>query len=162
MQNRLTSFQDLKAATSTAYVMVTRLGMSDVLGNMDFASHYDQLSSETKLKIEKEVTRFVEEGTARATAILKDKRKELDILAKALVEYETLNLEEIKKVLKGEKLDKMTSMLQTPMKLPEIVLPPGMGGESSSAAKEASPGTTTTTTTTKGSGPGDGIGGARL
>ena len=113
--------------------MVTQLGMSDILGNMDFANGYEHLSSETKLRIEQEVTRFVEEGKSRALAILKDKRKELDILAKALVEYETLSLEEVNKVLKGEKLDKMTTLPQAPLKLPEIVLPPGMGGEGPSS-----------------------------
>ena len=114
--------------------MVTELGMSDILGNMDFASSYNYLSSETKSKIEQEVTRFVEEGKARATALLTEKRKELDILAKALVEYETLSLEEVKKVLKGEKLDKMIALQPSPLKLPEIVLPPGMGGETSSSS----------------------------
>ena len=138
--------------------MVTALGMSDILGNMDFASSYEHLSSETKLKIEQEVTRFVEEAKSRATALLTDKRKELDMLAKALVEYETLSLEDVQKVLKGEKLDKMTALLQSPLKLPEIVLPPGMGGESSSpssSAREVDNGTTD-------NGRGDGAGGAKL
>ncbi len=132
--------------------------MSDILGNMDFASSYEHLSSETKLKIEQEVTRFVEEAKSRATALLTDKRKELDMLAKALVEYETLSLEDVQKVLKGEKLDKMTALLQSPLKLPEIVLPPGMGGESSSpssSAREVDNGTTD-------NGRGDGAGGAKL
>lgn len=117
--------------------MVTSLGMSDLLGNMDFASSYQHLSSETKLKIEQEVTRFVEEGKSRATVLLKEKRKELDILAKALVEYETLSLEEINKVLKGEKLDKMSARIKSPLKLPEIVLPPGMSEESPSSPPPA-------------------------
>lgn len=135
--------------------MVTALGMSDRLGNMDFASTYKYLSSETKLKIEQEVTRFVEEGKSRATALLTEKRKELDILANALMEYETLNLEEINKVLKGEKLDKMTALVHAPLKLPEIVLPPGMGGESSSpSARNIDPG--------RDNGRGDGTGGANL
>ena len=137
--------------------MVTKLGMSDILGNMDFASSYGYLSSETRLKIEQEVTRIVEESKSRATALLTEKRKELDMLAKALVEYETLSLEEINKVLKGEKLDKMTTLLQAPMKLPEIVLPPGMGGASStspSSAREINQGAD--------NGRGDGNGGADL
>ena len=127
------STQDIKAATQIAYQMVTQLGMSDVLGNMDFASSYQYLSSETKLKIEQEVTRIVEEAKSRATTLLTEKRKELDIVAEALVEYETLSLDEINKVLKGEKLDKIATatLLPAALKLPEIVLPPGMGGDSS-------------------------------
>lgn len=139
-----------------AYSMVTELGMSDVLGNMDFATTYEHLSSETKRKIEQEVTRFVEEGKSRATALLTEKRKELDILAKALMEYETLSLEEVKKVLKGEKLDKMATLSQSPLKLPEIVLPPGMGGEGSPShsARDVDQGAD--------NGRGDGSGGAKL
>ena len=150
------STQDLQGATQVAYEMVTRLGMSDLLGNMDFYSNYQHLSSETKLKIEQEVTRFVEEGKSRATTLLKEKRKELDMLAKALVEYETLNLEEIKKVLKGEKLDKMNTIVKAPLKLPEIVLPPGMGEESSSppVTRDVDPGAD--------NGRGGGVGGAQM
>lgn len=152
------SRQDLTSATQVAYQMVTMHGMSDVLGNMDFASSYEQLSSETKLKIEQEVIRIVEEGKSRATALLTEKRKELDMLAKALVEYETLSRPEVAKVLKGEKLDKMTTVLRTPLKLPEIVLPPGMGGESSSppSARDVDQGPD------NGRGNGGGVGGARL
>ena len=124
--------QALTNAPQVAYQMVNILCMSDLLCNMDFASYYEHLTSETKRTIEQEVTRLVEEGKSRATALLTEKRKELDIVAKALVEYETLTLEEINKVLKGEKLEKMPALLPGPLKLPEIVLPPGMGGESSS------------------------------
>lgn len=108
--------------------MVTRLGMSDKLGNVDLADGYEYLSSETKQQIESEVRRMIEEGRQRATTLLTERRKELDILAKALVEYEVLSLDEMQRVLKGEKLQKMASISKMPMKLPEIVLPPGMGG----------------------------------
>ena len=120
--------QDIQQATAVAYQMVTRMGMSDALGNIDLATDYGYLSSETKQKIEHEVRRLVEEGRQRATTLLTERRKELDILANALVEYEVLSLEEMNKVLKGEKLQKMTSMSKMPMKLPEIVLPPGISG----------------------------------
>lgn len=148
------STQDLKLATRVAFEMVTSLGMSDILGNMDFASGYADLSSETKLKIEQEVTRFVEEGKSRATALLTEKRNELDIVAKALLEYETLDLEEVNKVLKGEKLDKMTTLLKSSLKLPEIVLPPGMSDSSTPTARNVDQGSD--------DGRGDGSGGAKL
>jgi len=78
--------QDLQQATQVAYAMVTRMGMSPQLGNVDLASNYDALSSETKKLIEKEVRRLIEEGRARAEALLKEKSKELHYLAKALVD----------------------------------------------------------------------------
>ncbi len=106
--------------------MVTQMGMSDVLGNVDLHSEYADLSSETKQKIEQEVRRLVEEGRQRATKLLTEKRKELDILAKALVEYEVLNLDEMNRVLKGEKLKKLAVLPKSPIMIPEIALPPGI------------------------------------
>ena len=122
------SIQDLSNATNIAYDMVTRMGMSEKLGNVDLADGYQHLSSQTKQEIEAEVRRIIEEARQRATTLLTEHRKDLDTLAKALVEYEVLSLDEMQRVLKGEKLQKMKSLSKMPMKLPEIVLPPGMGG----------------------------------
>ena len=125
--------------------MVTQMGMSDVLGNVDLRSEYADLSSETKQKIEQEVRRLVEEGRQRATKLLTERRKELDILAKALVEYEVLNLDEMNRVLKGEKLKKLAVLPKSPIMIPEIAIPPGItnggsptspGSRSSEAAKD--------------------------
>ncbi|KAL8774363.1 MAG: hypothetical protein Q9209_001114 [Squamulea sp. 1 TL-2023] len=126
---------DIQGATRVAYHMVTQCGMSDVLGNIDLNTNYDLHSSETKNKIEGEVRRLVEEGRERATKLLSENRKELDIIAKALMEYEVLSLEEVNKVLKGEKLPKLTSAPAAPLKLPDLVLPTGsLPGQSSSQA----------------------------
>lgn len=109
--------------------MITQCGMSDTLGNIDLATNFELLSSETREKIENEVRRFIEEGRQRATNLLNDRRKELDIVANALLEYEVLSLDEMEKVLKGEKLNKIKGDSKGGMKLPEIVLPPGMSGK---------------------------------
>jgi len=119
---------DIEAATRLAYEMVTQLGFSDLLGDVDLDTHYNQLSSETKQKIEHEVQRLVDDGRKRATKLLTEKRKELDILANALVEYEVLNLDEIQRVLKGEKLQKVGALANVPIKVPELGLPPALGG----------------------------------
>ena len=108
--------------------MVTKLGMSEKLGNVDLADGYEHLSSETKQQIESEVRRIIEEARQRATVLLTEHRKDLDTLAKALVEYEVLSLDEMQRVLKGEKLQKMKGISKMPMKLPELVLPPGIAG----------------------------------
>ena len=135
--------------------MVTRLGFSDLLGDVNLDSNYNQLSSETKQKIEHEVQRLVDEGRQRATKVLNERRKELDVLAKALIEYEVLSLDEIQKVLKGEKLSKVGILVNTPIKVPEIGLPPGLGG--------AVPGGVPAPGTSDGDEPGPGgEGGARL
>lgn len=94
---------DLQSATSIAFQMVAQLGMSAV-GYMAWNGNYNHLSSETRALMETEVRKTLNESYERSKELLLKHRKELDLLAKALVEYETLNLEEITKVLAGEKL----------------------------------------------------------
>ncbi|KAJ5632541.1 hypothetical protein N7490_008880 [Penicillium lividum] len=112
---------DIQQATETAFTLITRFGYSKKLGNVDLSTNYDSLSSETKQEIEGEVRRLVEEARARAEKILTDKRKELELLTRALIEYETLTKEEMEKVLRGEKLDKMSIMPSAPIKLPDAL-----------------------------------------
>ena len=70
--------------------------------------------------------RLVEEARARATKILTEKRNELEILSKALIEYETLTKEEMEKVLRGEKLDKLAISPSVPIKLPDALQAAGL------------------------------------
>jgi len=117
---------DIQQATETAFTLVTRFGYSKKLGNVDLSTNYDSLSSETKQEIESEVRRLVEEARARATKILTEKRNELEILSKALIEYETLTKEEMEKVLRGEKLDKLAISPSAPIKLPDALQAAGL------------------------------------
>ncbi|KAJ5961982.1 ATPase AAA-type core [Penicillium viridicatum] len=112
---------DIQSATETAFTLITRFGYSKKLGNVDLSTNYDSLSSETKQEIEGEVRRLVEEARDRATNILTEKRKELELLTKALIEYETLTKEEMEQVLKGEKISKLKSSPTAPLKLPEAL-----------------------------------------
>ncbi|KAM0712922.1 hypothetical protein Q7P35_000373 [Cladosporium inversicolor] len=120
---------DIQQATNLAYHMVTQAGMSDLLGNIDLSSNYNRLSTDTKQKIEGEVRRIIEAGKDRATKLLTEKRVELDRLAAALVEYETLDKAEMEKVIKGEPLpaNKLKTSPDTPIKLPSAQLPPPFG-----------------------------------
>jgi ATP-dependent metalloprotease len=94
--------------------------MSPELGNVDLASNHDSLSADTKRLIESEVKRVIEEGRIRATHLLQSKRKELELLAKALVDYETLNKDEAFKVIKGEKLEGKIIMPSGSIKIPNL------------------------------------------
>lgn len=119
---------DIQNATNIAYMMVTRAGMSDLLGNIDLSTNYGALSSETKQQIENEVRRLVEDGRTRATDLLTKNREGLDRLANALVEYETLNRDEMEKVVRGEKLlEKPKADASTPVKVPETLVPDAYG-----------------------------------
>lgn len=112
--NKVTSgiSHDVQSATRTAYHLVTQCGYSPKLGNVDLASDYNNLSSETKQEIEREVRDIVEGGRQRADRILKEKRKELEALKDALLEFETLDREDINKVLRGEKLKRLAVELR--------------------------------------------------
>lgn len=101
--------------------MVIELGMSTVIGDTNMKDDYQNLSSTSKELIEKEIRRIIEESRGRVMSVLTSHRKELDLLAKALIEYESLNIDEMKKVIAGEKLPgKLTILLPlSPIKLPE-------------------------------------------
>lgn len=92
--------------------------MSSKLGHMEYATRYEQLSSETRALIESEVQRILDESYERCRKLLTDHRQELDRLAKALVEYETLDKSEVERVIRGEKLKDRITMPRGPMKVP--------------------------------------------
>ncbi|KAK6520372.1 hypothetical protein TWF506_000644 [Arthrobotrys conoides] len=111
---------DIAQATKIAHAMVTQMGMSELLGNVDLHSSYRNLSSQTKEAIEAETRRLLEEGRLRATRLLTEHRKELELLAKALIEYESLDRSEMEKVIKGEPLANRLKILpDVQIKLPE-------------------------------------------
>ncbi|KAK4157671.1 P-loop containing nucleoside triphosphate hydrolase protein [Chaetomidium leptoderma] len=128
--------QDLDSATRTAWQMVAQLGMSERLGPVEYLRQYEKLSSETRAMVESEVKKVLDESYARARTLLISKRKELDLLAKALVEYETLDRVEVEKVLRGEKLEGRISVPPGPMAVPKpansvepgLPIPPLAGG----------------------------------
>ncbi|PWA00214.1 hypothetical protein BB558_001096 [Smittium angustum] len=96
------SSNDLEKATSLATSMVTEYGMSDRIGHVAYAkSNYDKLSAETKRLIDEEIRRLSEDSYQRVLKLLTEKRSELDALADALVEYETLDQSEIQDIVKG-------------------------------------------------------------
>lgn len=98
---------DIVKATDVAKKMVRYYGMSDKVGPI---SHDDEdmqlLSSTTKQAIEQEIKHLVESSEQRAREILTRHREELDRLANALIEYETLTYQEIVDVLAGKPISR--------------------------------------------------------
>ena len=85
---------DLEQATRLARAMVTKYGMSDLVGQV--AIGYEDLatgkiSSETRALVESEVKKLLTAAHQRAVGILKAHEKELHTLAKELIEKETLS-----------------------------------------------------------------------
>ncbi|AUQ75367.1 ATP-dependent zinc metalloprotease FtsH [Phaeobacter piscinae] len=102
---------DIQQASQLARAMVLRWGMSDKVGNIDYAEAHEgysgntagfSVSANTKELIEDEVKRFIQQGYDQALQILKDKNEEWERLAQGLLEYETLTGDEIKRVMKGD------------------------------------------------------------
>ncbi|MES2961947.1 MAG: ATP-dependent zinc metalloprotease FtsH [Pseudomonadota bacterium] len=105
---------DITQATSMARSMVTRWGLSDKVGAVDYSEEdggkfyaaQKTFSEDTGRIIDEEVKRIIEEALQGAKKILKDKKDDLEKLAQALLEYETLSGDEIKDLLAGKEIRK--------------------------------------------------------
>jgi cell division protease FtsH len=109
---------DISYATNLARDMVTRWGMSDALGPLQYAEADEEvflgysvnrqknMSNETAQAIDSEIRRIVEQGYGRAKSLLEEHRGQLETLAKALLEYETLSGDEIKTLMAGGTIDR--------------------------------------------------------
>jgi cell division protease FtsH len=106
---------DIQQVTNLARAMVTQMGYSDKLGRVRYTGNQEEvflghsvtqsknISEETARIIDQEVIRLVQEAEGKARNILNDNIKDLHVIAKGLLEYETLTGEEIKNLLKGIK-----------------------------------------------------------
>ncbi|MCM2560597.1 ATP-dependent zinc metalloprotease FtsH [Lutimaribacter sp. EGI FJ00015] len=102
---------DIQQASQLARAMVMRWGMSDKVGNIDYAEAHEgysgntagfSVSAHTKELIEEEVRRLVQEGYESAYQILTERKADWERLAEGLLEYETLTGDEIARVMRGE------------------------------------------------------------
>tara|TARA_B100000686_G_scaffold327034_1_gene385511 strand:+ start:7601 stop:9514 length:1914 start_codon:yes stop_codon:yes gene_type:complete len=109
---------DIQQATNLARKMVMEFGFSDKLGPLRYETNQEEvflghsvaqqrnISDETARIIDEEVRGIVEKGEKTAKKILEEKIKDLHKLAKGLLEYETLNAEEISQIISGKDLKK--------------------------------------------------------
>jgi cell division protease FtsH len=105
---------DIKMATQLARAMVTQFGMSDKLGPLAYGDNEEEvflghsvtrtqnLSDETQKLVDQEIHAIVETGYANARRIIEENIEELHILAKGLLEYETLSGQELTDLLNGK------------------------------------------------------------
>lgn len=108
---------DIQYATGLARNMVTRWGMSEKLGPLLYeetqegylgygGSQRTMQSAETNKLIDAEIRELVEGAHKRATDLLTTHRDQLELVAQALLEYETLTGDEIKQLLDNGKIDR--------------------------------------------------------
>ena len=107
---------DLEKATDMARKMVCEWGMSDALGPLTFGKKEEQIflgreiaqhrdySEDTAIKIDQEVRKLVNSGYATAKQIISDNKETLERIAKALIEREVLDANEIKLLVDGRDL----------------------------------------------------------
>ena len=112
---------DIKRATNLARRMVTEFGFSEKLGPLRYSDNEEEVflghsvtqrknvSDATAKVIDDEIRRIVEEGEHTARGILTSHLDELHALAQGLLEYETLSSDEIRRVIKGERIIRDTS-----------------------------------------------------
>lgn len=102
---------DIQQATRLARAMVTRWGLSDEIGPVDYGEDQGQVflgqqlvqsssvSEETSKKIEEEVRKLIQKGMDDARDIMTKFRDQWSALAEALLEYETLTGDEIRALI---------------------------------------------------------------
>ncbi len=126
---------DIEQATRLSRAMVTQWGFSEELGTVAYGENQDEVflghsvsrtqnvSEQTAQKIDSEIHRLVEQGLKTAQRILKEKIDDLHMLAKTLLEYETLTGQEINELLKYKKLPKRNDNTPPSQKQPGSALP---------------------------------------
>jgi cell division protease FtsH len=109
---------DIMQATRLARSMVMEWGMSETLGRVRYNSNEQEvflghsvtqttnISAETSKLIDQEVRRLIEDAELTARTILTEKRHELEAIALALLEHETLSGDEIRALLRGEPINR--------------------------------------------------------
>jgi cell division protease FtsH len=120
---------DIQQATKLARSMVTQWGMSEALGPIQYEEQQESylgyggtqrsaMSADTAKLIDAEIRKLVDGGYDRAKMLLKKYRKQLDLLANALLEFETLTGDEIKQLIETGKFDRVDSGDNKPNTIP--------------------------------------------
>ena len=104
---------DFERATEMARNMVTRWGMTESLGTMVYAENegevflgrsvttHKNMSEETMRKVDAEIRRLLDQQYALARKILEDNRDKVEVMAKALLDWETIDAEQIDDIMAG-------------------------------------------------------------
>jgi cell division protease FtsH len=105
---------DFERATEIARRMVTQWGMSDELGPMVYGENegeiflgrsvttHKNVSEATMQKVDGEIRRIIDQQYRLARRLLEDNRDKVEAMAKALLEYETLDAEQIGDIMSGK------------------------------------------------------------
>jgi cell division protease FtsH len=143
---------DIQQATNMARAMVCHWGMSDKLGMVQYGENNEYVflgremirskdySENIAQEIDAEVKRIIDEAFARAKNIIDTNRDKLEMIAQKLLEYETLDGEQVREIVKSGTFTpppiatppEPPSGAQAVTPLPEVIKPspphlPGLG-----------------------------------
>lgn len=117
---------DLDHVTRMSYAMVSIFGMNEKVGNVSFYDMMNQngfmkpYSEETARLIDDESRKIIEQQYERAQNLLREKRKELDALAKALLEKEVLFKDDLENLLGKRPYEKQEEVHPTSNNSPNV------------------------------------------
>jgi len=104
---------DFERATEMARRMVTQWGMSDALGPMVYGENdgevflgrsvttHKNVSEATMQQVDKEIRRIIDQQYALARKLIEDNRDKIEAMTKALLEWETIDADQIKDIMEG-------------------------------------------------------------
>ncbi|MDP2829614.1 MAG: ATP-dependent zinc metalloprotease FtsH [Sulfuricellaceae bacterium] len=104
---------DFERATEMARRMVTQWGMSDALGPMVYGENegevflgrsittHKNVSEATMQQVDKEIRRIIDQQYALARKLIEDNRDKIEVMAKTLLEWETIDAEQIEDIMEG-------------------------------------------------------------
>ena len=105
---------DFERATQMAREMVTRYGMSDKMGVMVYTENEDEvflgrsitrsqnISEKTQQEIDAEIRRILDEQYQVAYKILDENRDKMEIMCKALMDWETIDRDQVLEIMEGK------------------------------------------------------------
>ena len=128
---------DFERATKLARGMVTKYGMSEALGTMVYADEKESgfglqnktISEATQQKVDAEIRRILDQQYDVARRILESKRDIVEAMTSALMEWETIDAEQVKAIMEG----------RTPNPPPGWVEKPGKDGDKGDSSSTPAP-----------------------
>lgn len=103
---------DIERATALARSMVCKWGMNEEVGPVSYddsndgaqggAYHEKAYSEETARQIDTEVKKLLDEANSYAVKILKENKESVELMTEMLMEFETLDAEDVKKIIEGQ------------------------------------------------------------
>jgi cell division protease FtsH len=105
---------DFERATAIARDMVTRYGMTDELGPMVYAENEGEVflgrsitkqvnvSEETMQKVDQQIRKIIDGQYSQARQLIEDNQDKMHVMAKALLEWETIDAEQIDDIMAGK------------------------------------------------------------